>query len=92
MHGGGGALVSAPWAGLPCLAPGCMRPAAGEVRTLEGSPSPACEVHVLELARACPWCGSAAGAPCTVRAAHPITGRGMLLEVAPHVERLEVAR
>lgn len=40
----------------------------------------------------CPWCGSGAGVACVTRAAHPVTGRAMLLDVDAHPERLEVLR
>lgn len=39
------------------------------------------------LALRCSWCGADPGAPCVTRAAHPVTGRGVLLEVQPHPER-----
>lgn len=36
----------------------------------------------------CPWCDAPAGRPCVTRAAHPTTGRGVLLPVPDHCERV----
>lgn len=57
-----------------------LRAARAEARA--GTPAAA-------LAVPCPWCGAAPGELCTVRAAHPTTGRGMPYPVASHPERLE---
>lgn len=74
----------APWAGLPCFTRGCVLPAAAEWRDAEGYARPACAAHALR----CSWCGADPGAPCVTRAAHPVTGRGVLVPVDTHPERL----
>lgn len=45
-----------------------------------------------ELLAACPYCGAPAGTGCLVRAAHPVTGRGVLRPAGTvHPERVRAA-